>query len=201
LPCPSQYSSRRTSYSPAERAQERKEAARDTPSRGRQYELSCSLTSKLGAAQRPAIASDRTPERRSYSRDHARLTTKSACAFTGVLRVGDRLQPSHVLTALSFLHGDMFHAMIGSRSVPMLFARRNPNGVTRTNSAHWSSPGLHPAYARGDKKRLTKRVVMPSSSCARLESNPCRPNSRGFWCLDDGILPDGSGETRRAHPA
>src|SRR5262249_38131070 len=146
--------------------------------------------SELGAAQRPAIARDRTPGRHSYSSDHVRLMTKSASAFTGVLRVGDRLQPSHVLTAVGFLHGDMFHAMVGRRSVPMLFIRRNPNSVTRTNFAHWSTPRLNPAYPRGDKKRLTKRVVMPSSSRARFETNPCRPNTCRFWCLDDGILPD-----------
>jgi hypothetical protein len=106
-----------------------------------------------------------------------------------------------MVTALRLLHGNMFHAVFGRRSVPVLFAWRNPHSVARTNIASWSAPGLHPTDSRGDKKRLTKRVMMPGSSRARLEANPRRPNSRWLWRLDNGILPNRSGETRRTHPA
>jgi len=44
-------------------------------------------------------------------------------------------------------------------------------------------------------------VMMPGSSRAVLEANPRRPNSRWLWRLDNGILPNRSGETRRTHPA
>ena len=77
-------------------------------------------------------------------RNHARLMAKSAGAFTGVLRVGDRLQPGHVLAALGFLHGNMFHAVFGRRPVPVLFAWRNPHSVARTNIAYLVRPRFAP---------------------------------------------------------
>src|SRR5262249_8134866 len=120
---------------------------------------------------------------------------------TGILRIAHRLEPGHVFTPLGFLHGDMFHAVFGGRTVPMFLAWGDPDGVTGPNFMHRSAPRLDPADARGDEKRLTKRIMMPGGPSAGLEAPPRRPNACRVRRLNNGILPYRPGETRCTHPA
>src|ERR1022692_2541884 len=143
---------------------------------------------------------------RRYSGIHApligrRCRAASARGLGLVLLVGHRLQPGHVLAALMFLHGDVLHAVLGRGAVPVLLARRNPNGVASAHRTDRTTPGLHVADARGDVQSLSERMGMPGGARARLEAHPGRAQERGIGRLDDRILPHRSGEARRAHAA
>jgi|SRR5690349_8256657 hypothetical protein len=118
-----------------------------------------------------------------------------------VLRVGHRLEPRHMLAPLGFLHGNMFKRVLRGRSVPVFFTRRNPDRIASPDLAYRAAPGLHTADAGRDKKRLSERMGMPSRASTRFEPNPGRSDSRRIRRLDDGILPNRSGETWRPHPA
>ena len=54
---------------------------------------------------------------------------------------------------------------------PMLFARREPDDVTRANFLDRSSPTLHPAAAAGHDERLAQRVRVPRGAGAGLEGH------------------------------
>src|SRR5579875_3571667 len=88
-----------------------------------------------------------------------------------------------------------------SGAVPMLLARRDPHRVAGADLADRPAPGLDPADARRDVQRLAERMRVPGRARARLEADPGRAQPRRVGRLDDGILPDGPGETRRAHLA
>src|SRR6187200_2616942 len=95
----------------------------------------------------------------------------------------------------------MFEGVIGGRSMPVFFTRRNPDRVAGTDFAYRAAPGLHTANTRGDKKCLSERMGMPGRTGARFEAHPGGSDTRGVGCLDDGILPDRSSETWRSHSA
>src|SRR5262249_19708157 len=126
---------------------------------------------------------------------------ESTRGLAGILLIGHRLEPNHMLTALSLLHGNMFHTVLSGCAMPVLFARRNPDGVAGSDFLYRTAPGLHPTDSRGDKKCLTERMRVPCCPRARFEAHPRRSNARRIRRLNDGILPNRSGEARRAHPA
>src|SRR5262245_4313566 len=53
--------------------------------------------------------------------------------FAGVLLIRHRLEPGYMLAGLGLLHGYMFHSVLGSRTVPVFFARWNPDGIAGAN--------------------------------------------------------------------
>src|SRR5262249_47251021 len=129
------------------------------------------------------------------------LDDAQGSGFSGVLCVGHRFEPGDVLASLSFLHRNVLKRVLRRRSVPVFFARRNPDGIARTDLTYRATPSLYTADARRHKKSLAKRMRMPGRACSGFEADPSRPDTRRIGCLNDGILPDRSGETRRPHPA
>src|SRR3954470_2474297 len=79
-----------------------------------------------------------------------------------VLLVAHVLQPIDHLPVEPFLDGDVRHRRRGSRPVPMLLARREPDDVTRSYLLDRASIPLAPAAAGPSDERLTPRGGMPS---------------------------------------
>src|SRR5690554_1523538 len=104
------------------------------------------------------------------------------------------LQPFDHDAVVSFLHGDVDHHRIRGGAVPMLFAGWNPDDVPCLYFLNWATPGLNAACAMNDVKRLTHGVGVPRSARTRLKRDDIRLQQGGLRRLDDGILPDCTGE-------
>jgi len=85
------------------------------------------------------------PTTRSFVRAAFRRSGRLRC----VLRIGDRLEPSHVLAVERFLHGQVFHGVIWRGAMPMLFARREPDHVTGPDLLDGATPTLRETAASG----------------------------------------------------
>jgi hypothetical protein len=84
---------------------------------------------------------------------------------------GDFFHPVGGLAVEHFDDGDVGHGREGCGAVPMLFARREPDDVTRANFLDRSSPTLHPATAASHDERLAQRVRVPRGASAGLEGD------------------------------
>src|ERR1700746_3456578 len=102
--------------------------------------------------------------------------TRSSTDRSGILRVGDVLEPRHGLAVEHFLHGDVHHAGVGAGAVPVLLAGRNPHGVAGADFAHRAALGLHPPDAEDDVQGLAERMGVPGSARARLEAHAVAPD-------------------------
>src|SRR5262249_30268938 len=89
---------------------------------------------------------------------------------SGILRVGDVLEPGDGLAVERFLHRDVHHASVGAGAVPVLLARRNPHGVAGADFAHRAAFRLHPTGPEDDMQRLSERMGVPGGARARLEA-------------------------------
>src|SRR3981081_1514138 len=85
--------------------------------------------------------------------------------------------------------------------MPMLFARRYPDDIARTDFVHRSALGLNPAYACNDVQRLSQRMCVPGGARPGLERYPVRGNPRRRLGCDDRILPYRAGEIFFGGPA
>ncbi len=72
---------------------------------------------------------------------------------------GDFFHPIGGLAVEHLDDGDVGHGRGGCGAVPMFFARREPDDVTRANFLDRSSPTLHPAAAAGHDERLASGCV------------------------------------------
>ena len=83
-------------------------------------------------------------------------------SFVGpVLLVADLFHPVDGLAVELLLNGDVRHRRGGSRPVPVLFARRKPDDVTRPDFLDRAAPALRPAAAGRHDQRLTERMRVP----------------------------------------
>src|ERR1700722_8866101 len=99
-----------------------------------------------------------------------------------------------MLAVERFLHGDVHHHRGRPSAVPMLFAGRNPDHVAGADFAHLATPGLHPAAAGHDTKRLAERMGVPMGAGPRLEAHPAGTDARPRRGFDDRVLPNPAGE-------
>src|SRR5436305_323128 len=117
--------------------------------------------------------------------------------ITLVLLVADVLHPVHDLAIFLFLNGDMRHASVRGRAVPVLFARGEPDYITGTNLLDLPAPALNPSKAGGYDQSLAERMSVPRSSCTRLEGNAGTLNKTRVRRLEEGVDADASGEPVR----
>src|SRR5207244_8870370 len=88
-----------------------------------------------------------------------------------ILLVADLFHPVHNFPVECFLNGDVRHGRCRRSTMPMFQSWRKPNHVTGPNFFNRSALPLHPANARGDNERLTKRMGVPCGARARLKRN------------------------------
>src|SRR5690242_9893576 len=93
----------------------------------------------------------------------------------------------------------MFERVRRSRSMPGFFARWTPDRIAGTDFAYRATPGLHATNTGRHKESLAERMCMPGRARARFKADPGGSDTSRVGCLDDGILPNGSRETRRTH--
>src|ERR1043166_6572933 len=97
---------------------------------------------------------------------------------SGILRLGDVLEPGHGLAVERFLHGDVHHAGVGAGTVPVLLARRNPHRVAGADFAHRPALGLNPPGAEHDVQGLPERMGVPSGARTWLEAHAVASDPR-----------------------
>jgi hypothetical protein len=93
---------------------------------------------------------------------------------------------SATFTVQRFCHGDMAHAVVGYRSMPMLFSSRKPYGVARPDLFNRSAFPLHPSEARGDEDCLAKWMTMLALRALGSKGTvpaELRPGSVTFKCM------------------
>src|SRR5437867_10074072 len=78
-----------------------------------------------------------------------------------ILFVADFLHPVDGLAVQPFLNGDVRHGGRRGGAVPMLFARRERDHVTRPNFLDRASPALRATAARRNDERLAQRAEVP----------------------------------------
>src|SRR2546422_5019573 len=79
-----------------------------------------------------------------------------------VLLIAHVLHPLHHLAVDTLLDCDVCHGDAGSRTMPMLLARREPDHITGTNLFDWTALALRPSAPRSHDQRLAERMRMPS---------------------------------------
>src|SRR5262249_18307852 len=85
-----------------------------------------------------------------------------ACSLSAsVLRVANVLHPVDDLAVERFLNCDMRHGRRRRCAMPMLFARRKPDYVSRSDFLDRTAPVLRPTDAGGDDQSLAERMRMP----------------------------------------
>ena len=107
---------------------------------------------------------------------------------------GDRLKPVHVHAIEVLVDGDMNHPVVRGRSVPVLFARRDPHRVAGPKLAHRTTPGLGASHACDHVQRLAERVGVPGRASARFEGHAHDFDPGRVRRLEQRILPDRAGE-------
>src|SRR3954463_12053379 len=111
-----------------------------------------------------------------------------------VLIVGDVFEPFDSLAIELLLQGNVRHRVCRRRPMPMLFARRKPDNVTRPDLFDRSAPALRASGTGSDDQRLPERMGMPRGARAGLERHGGADNASGSRSLKQRIYPDGAGE-------
>ena len=62
--------------------------------------------------------------------------------------------------------------------MPVFLAWGKPNDVAWPNVFDWPAITLYPAASGSDNQRLSERMCVPRSACARLKGNACTSSSR-----------------------
>src|SRR5690606_18759620 len=111
-----------------------------------------------------------------------------------ILFVVDLLHPVRSRSVQVFLNRDMRHGCGRRRTVPVLFAGREPDDISRPKLLDRPAPTLCPTAAGRYDESLAERVAVPCRPRARLERNagagdPCRPRR-----LAQGIDTNGAGK-------
>src|SRR5271156_5589234 len=86
--------------------------------------------------------------------DEARKERRSMWTSPAVLLVANLLHPIDVLAVELFLDCDMAHGRGRRSAVPVLFARRKPDDVARTDFLDRATVALHPTATGRDNQRL-----------------------------------------------
>ena len=157
-------------------------------------------TSRIGSGPSPRHGKQ-TPANARYS-DFTKFCMQTnhrsrSARLGAVLLIGHRFQPRHVLAFEGFLHGEVLHAVIAAPRRANASRPAESRPCRRRGPRGWPAPGLHPADARDDGKRLPERMSMPGGTRTRLEPHPGRTDARGIGRLDDRVLPHRPGEARR----
>ena len=95
-----------------------------------------------------------------------------------ILFVADLFQPVNRFAVELFLYGDVRYGRRGCSTMPMLFARRNPDHVARPNFLDWGSPALCPATTSRHNQSLAQWVGVPRRPGAGLEGDTDADNTR-----------------------
>jgi hypothetical protein len=106
------------------------------------------------------------------------------------LFVAHFFHPVGRLTVEFFYDGDVRHGGGGSSAVPMFFAGREPDYISRANFLDRPSPALRQAAARGHNQRLPQRMRVPCSSCAWFERDTCAERPCWIVRVEQRIDPD-----------
>src|SRR3954447_10761634 len=114
-----------------------------------------------------------------------------------VLRIADLLQPVDRATVQLFLNRDVAHRCGGTRTMPMLLARRKPDDIARAYFLDGTTVALHSAKARCNNQRLAERMRVPGGACTRLEGNERDAHARGVTRIMQWIDPHGTGKPIR----
>lgn len=101
--------------------------------------------------------------------------------------MGDLIHPIDVLAVKPFLNCDVRHRSSRRGPVPMLLAGRKPDDIAGADLLHRTAFPLHPATARADDERLSKRMGVPCSARARFERYTCAGNERRIGRLKQRI--------------
>src|SRR5262245_45359570 len=86
-----------------------------------------------------------------------------------VLIVGDVFHPLDGPAVQGFLDCDVGHCGCPGGTVPMLFARLEPDDIARADLFDGTAQALHPARAGSDDERLTEGMRVPRGPGARFE--------------------------------
>src|SRR5277367_5292214 len=97
-----------------------------------------------------------------------------------ILRVGDLLHPSDILAVARLLNGDVGHALVGRRAVPMPVFGRAPQNVASVELHLRFALDLGPTDAFGDNQRPTARVCVPVGARAGFEMHDGAGYARRF---------------------
>jgi hypothetical protein len=107
------------------------------------------------------------------------------------------LHPIDDLAVLRFRNGNVRHRGGRRRSVPVLFAGREPHHVTGPDFFDGTAFALRASEAGGDDQCLAKRMGMPCGARARLESDARAARARRSRRREQRIDADGAGEPVR----
>src|SRR5579862_7507565 len=86
-----------------------------------------------------------------------------------ILFVADFLHPLDYLAVFLFLNGDVRHGRARCGPMPVLFAWREPNHITRADFLDRPAPTLRPAAPGRYDESLTERMRVPCRPRAGLE--------------------------------
>src|SRR6476659_6212150 len=111
-----------------------------------------------------------------------------------VLFVADLFQPVDGLAIQRFVDGDVLHGGRRRRSVPVLFARLEPDDVPRPDLLERSALALREAVAEGDDQRLPEWMRVPGGARAGLEGDGVAGRSRRSVGREERVDTDGTGE-------
>ena len=100
-----------------------------------------------------------------------------------MLFFGYFFHPVHGLAIELFLNGDMAQGGGRSGTVPVLFARREPDYVARPYFFYWSTPALDPSATGCDDERLAEGVGMPGGASAGFERYDGAGNTSGVGSI------------------
>ena len=102
------------------------------------------------------------------------------------------LHPGHGSAVVGFMDGDMSHASMRRRAMPVLVFGGAPQDVARTKLQLRSTRNLGPANTLGHDQRLTRGVGVPRGTRTGLEVNDGPRNARRLIALeltgDGGLL-------------
>ena len=114
-----------------------------------------------------------------------------------VLVVSDVFEPVDDFAVELFLNRDVGHGGGGSGSVPVLFARREPDDIAGMDLLDGAALALSPATTRGDDEGLAEGMSMPRGAGAGLEGDAGALDEGRFGRLEQRVNADCAGEPVR----
>ena len=112
------------------------------------------------------------------SRDFGEAIRSKPAKLLPVLPVTDLFHPIDNLAVELFLNGDVRHGRRRRGAVPVLFAGREPDHITRPDLLDRAAFALGPAAAGRHDESLAKRMLVPGCPGARLEGDAGALNKR-----------------------
>lgn len=115
-----------------------------------------------------------------------------APAGSGVLIIADRLEPSHVFAIDGFGHGNVRHAAVRGRAVPVLFTRREEHRIAGIDRLDRTTVALDPTLAGGNDDRLAGGMRVPDRLAPGEKVTaavPARAGASGMVALSTRTVP------------